>query len=207
MEDALSDPPRMREARGEASSIARDLLASAKADAPPSGARARARQRLDRALSGEGVTTHVSALSEGAAASTLAQPDLRLVRIPGEPPRPIDSPAAPSSSGRALRYAAVASSVGAAAMVATVFAWMLHSRPPLVPPPSIAVAPTPASPPAAPFVPAAPAAMAPTAAAPTPAPPGSVLVAGPGAGTVEVASPSAASGGLVGIPRRCPSCP
>ena len=70
----MSDPRRILDRDSGASPLARDLVASAREDAPPPGAKAKARAQLDRTLGSEGVTTHVSALSAAMAEAKLTAP-------------------------------------------------------------------------------------------------------------------------------------
>ncbi|MEI8259578.1 MAG: hypothetical protein WCJ30_28265, partial [Deltaproteobacteria bacterium] len=170
----MSDPRRITDRDSGASGLARDLVASARDDAPPAGAKARARAQLDRRLGHDGITTHISALSAAMADAKLSAPLLAPVPVASNPPA-----AAPvrraMSAGRAWALAAsLAGLIIAAGGVGTVFILRGQGANP-----NVVMQQAPPAPVVAPVV-APPAVATPT---PVPTPP-----AAPAAGTLVAAN-------------------
>jgi hypothetical protein len=104
----MSDVRRIADPGSDASQAARDLVASARADGPPDGARVRAKARLERALAADG-----GALSEAVASPALAAPDVAPVA---------QAPIAARRRSRGLAVGmTLAAIIVAASVVGTVF--------------------------------------------------------------------------------------
>ncbi len=148
----VSDPRRITDRDSGASGLARDLVASARTDAPPAGAKTRARARLDHALGDNDVATHVSALSASLTGEKLIAPMLAPVPVPAQ--GPVNAPRRVMSAGRAWALAAsLAAVIVTAGGVGTFFILrgqgqpqqqvVMQQAPPAATPPTTATTATP----------------------------------------------------------------